>query len=205
MELKFLGTHHIESKKSRLVSFVIDDIIAVDAGSLSSELSFFEQEKIKAILLSHEHYDHIREVPSFILSNLSRITNVFALPQTLKILSSHLFDGTIYPNFTEKTPFLKKPPIKLVELKPFISVDIEGYQVVALPTGHTIGAVGFEITSKDGKKIYYTGDTGPGLSDIWEHIDTLLLIIDVTFPNRFEKSAKNARHLCPKMLKKRIN
>jgi ribonuclease BN (tRNA processing enzyme) len=69
---------------------------------------------------------------------------------------------------------------------------------------HTISTVGFEITSKDGKKIFFTGDTGPGLSALWEHISPDLIIVDTTFPNKLESRAINAAHLCPKLLKKEL-
>jgi len=48
MRIRFLGTHNAESKNTRLVSFLIDDVLAVDAGSLVSELTFAEQKQIKA-------------------------------------------------------------------------------------------------------------------------------------------------------------
>ena len=177
----------------------------MDAGSLASELSFSDQEKIKAILLSHGHYDHIRGVPAFAFNNPDHTTEIFATSQTLKILSSHLIDGVIYPEFTKKIPFfLEKPSLKFVALEPFISVNIEGYQVLPLPVRHTINAVGFEITSKDGTKVFYSGDTGPGLSALWEHISPQLIIVEVTFPNRLENRAINSAHLCPKMLKKEL-
>jgi ribonuclease BN (tRNA processing enzyme) len=83
-------------------------------------------------------------------------------------------------------------------------MDIEGYRVVALPVNHTISTVGFEITSKDGKKVFYSGDTGSGLSALWEHISPNLIIVDVTFPNRLENRAINSAHLCPKLLKKEL-
>ncbi len=201
MIVRFLGTHNAESRNTRLVSFLIDDILAVDAGSLASELSFPEQEKIKAILLSHGHYDHIRGIPAFVFNNWHHTTKVFATQQTLEILSSHLIDGVIYPKFTERTSFLEKPALELLTLEPLKSEDIEGYRVLALPVNHGIDTVGFEITSKDGKKIFYTGDTGPGLLSLWEHISPHVLIADVTFPNRFENVAKDAGHLCPEMLK----
>ena len=41
--LRFLGTHNAESRDTRLVSFLIDEVLAVDAGSLVSELTFAEQ------------------------------------------------------------------------------------------------------------------------------------------------------------------
>ena len=204
MIIRFLGTHNAESKSTRLVSFLIDDILAVDAGSLVSELSFSEQKKIRAILLSHGHYDHIRGIPAFAFNNSKQTTKVFATSQTLEILSSHLVDGIIYPKFTEKTSFLEKPALELLTVAPFKSEDIEGYRVLAIPVNHPISAVGFEITSRDGKRIFYTGDTGPGLLSIWKYISPHLLIADVTFPDRFENMAKDAGHLCPKMLKEEL-
>ena len=204
MKIRFLGAHNAESKYTRLVTFLIDDILAVDAGNLTSELSFPEQEKIKAILLSHGHYDHIRDVPAFAFNNACRTNRVFATKQTLEILSSHLVDDIIYPEFTKKTPICEEQALELVTLEPYNSVDIEGYQILPLPVHHSIGAVGFEITSKDEKKIFYTGDTGSGLSNIWEHISPQLMIMDLTFPDKLEDTAKNSSHLCPKMLKKEL-
>lgn len=204
MIVRFLGTHNTESRNTRLTSFLIDGIIAVDAGSLTSELTFLEQEKIKAILISHGHYDHVRGIPAFAFSNSNRTTKIFSTTQTLKILSSHLIDGLIYPKFNQKTSFLEKPALELHALKPFKSENIENYQVLMLPVNHPLDGVGFEITDKEGKKIFFTGDTGPGLLSLWEHISPDLLISEVTFPNRLENMTKDAAHLCPKMLKKEL-
>ena len=205
MIIRFLGSHNAESKDTKLASFVIDNILAVDAGSLASELTFEEQAKIKAILLSHGHYDHIRGIPAFAFNNPDHTTKVYATSQTFKILSSHLVDGLIYPKFTRKIPFfLEKPSLKFVDIQPFETIKILGYKVLPLPVNHTIDTVGFEIASKDGKKIFYTGDTGTGLSALWEHISPDLIIIDLTFPNRLENRAINSKHLCPKLLKKEL-
>lgn len=205
MKIRFLGAHNAESKDTKLVSLLIDNIIAVDAGSLSSELSFEEQEKIKAILLTHGHYDHIRSVPSFAFNNPDHTTKVFASSPTLRILSSHLVDGLIYPQFTKKIPFfLEKPSLEYIPIEAFNTIKIEGYKVLPLPVNHTLYTLGFEITSKDRKKIFFTGDTGSGLSALWEHISPDLIIVDTTFPNRLENRAINAAHLCPKLLKKEL-
>ncbi|KYK31341.1 MAG: hypothetical protein AYK22_08005 [Thermoplasmatales archaeon SG8-52-3] len=205
MIIRFLGTHNAESKDTKLVSFLIDNVLAVDAGCLASELTFSEQEKIKAILLTHGHYDHIREIPAFAFNNTDHTTKVYATSQTFRILSSHLVDGLIYPKFTIKIPFfLEKPSLKFIELEPFDIVDILGYQILPLPVNHTVDTVGFEITSKDKKKIFYTGDTGSGLSALWEHISPDIILMDLTFPNRLENRAINSKHLCPKLLKKEL-
>ena len=205
MQVRFLGAHNAESKNTRFPSILIDKVLAVDAGNIASELSFTEQAKIKAILLSHGHYDHIRGVPAFAFNNINHTTLVYGSSPTLRMLSSHLVDGVIYPEFTKKIPFfLEKPSLEFVTLEPFNEVEVAGYQVKALPVNHTIYAVGFEITAKDGKSLFYTGDTGSGLSALWGHISPDLLIVEVTFSNRFESRAINSKHLCPKMLHKEL-
>jgi len=204
MIIRFLGTHNAESKNTRLVSFVIDDVLAVDAGSLVSELTFPEQKKIKAILLSHGHYDHIRAVPAFAFNNSDRTTKVIATARTLEILSSHLIDGVVYPKFTSEASFLQKATINLVPLELFKSQQIEGHEVTALPVPHNLDGVGFQIASGDGKTLFYTGDTGPGLSSVWGKISPQLIIADLTWPNSLADAAKSAGHLCPQMLREEL-
>ncbi len=203
MIIRFLGTHNAESKNTRLVSFLIDNVLAIDAGSLVSELTFSEQEKIKAILLSHGHYDHIRAVPAFAFNNSDRTTRIIATQETLDILSSHLIDGVVYPEFTSDDSFLQKATLELVPLEPFKRRNIEGYEVRAVPVQHNLDGVGFEITSRD-RTLFYTGDTGPGLSSVWGDISPQLIITDLTWPNSLSNAAKSAGHLCPEMLKEEL-
>ncbi|MFC1901027.1 MBL fold metallo-hydrolase [Chloroflexota bacterium] len=200
MIIKFLGTHCAESKNTRLVSLLVDDHLAIDAGSLVSELTFAEQEKIKWILLSHAHYDHIRGVPTFAFNNSSRSTKVVGLSHTLEILTSRLMDGVIYPSFGTNESYLEKPALELLPVKPLQIIELDGYQVMAVPVLHHIDAIGFKITSSEGQEVFYTGDTSTGLSSAWQYVSPDVLIVDLTFPNRFSSIALESGHLCPKML-----
>ncbi|MFC2043895.1 MBL fold metallo-hydrolase [Chloroflexota bacterium] len=200
MIIKFLGTHCAESKNTRLISLLVDDILAIDTGSLVSELTFNEQSKIKWILLSHGHYDHIRGVPAFAFNNSSHTTKVFGLPQTLEILTSRCMDGVVYPAFGGSPSFLEKPALELVPVEPFQTISLDSYQITTIPVTHSINAAGFEITTKEGQRVFYTGDTGTGLSLAWQYVLPDILIVDVTFPNRLSSMALESGHLCPKML-----
>ena len=201
MKIKFLGTHNAESKDTKLLSFVIDEILAVDAGSLTS-LTFAEQRNIKAILVSHGHYEHIDCIPKFAFSNTGHVTDVFATQQSLQLLSSHLMDGIIYPDFASEASFLGRATLRLVPVEPLKPQVVQGYNVIARPVRHTLSAaVGFEISSPDGKSLFYTGDTGPGLTYLWKEMSPQLLIIDTTYPNRLARTADEAGHMCPEMMK----
>jgi ribonuclease BN (tRNA processing enzyme) len=191
-----------------MVSFLIDEVLAVEAGSLASELTFAEQKNIRAILLSHAHYDHVAGVPVIAFNNAdgnsSHFVKVFATQQTLESIKAYLINGIIYPEFAESTSYLGKPSLLLTAVEPYQSRNIEGYRVILLPVRHPINAVGLGITSEKGESIFYTGDTGPELSYLWEHVSPQVLIADGTFPNRLEMAARDSGHLCPKMLKEEL-
>ena len=89
MDIHILGAHNCESQKSRLISLLIDEVLAIDAGSLTSNLSFEAQQKLKAVLLTHQHYDHVRDIPALGMNfYLEKATiNVYATQPVYDALS----------------------------------------------------------------------------------------------------------------------
>ena len=55
MNIRFLGVHNNESKDVRPACLLIDNFLAIDAGGLTSSLTFPEQLAIKALLVTHHH------------------------------------------------------------------------------------------------------------------------------------------------------
>ncbi len=200
MLIRVLGAHNCESRNSKLVSLLIDDVLALDAGSLTSSLSFRAQLKLKAVLLTHHHYDHIRDIPAIAMNALIHETkiSVYSTRPVYDALAAHFLNGELYPDFLRKPA--GNPTIKFTEVAPEKTENIDGYRIQAVPMNHSIPAVGFQVTSPDGKAVFYTGDTGPGLAECCRHISPQLLITEVTAPNKYEGFARDAGHLTPRLL-----
>jgi ribonuclease BN (tRNA processing enzyme) len=200
MDIEIIGAHSVEIADAKLPALVIDEVLALDCGSLCSGLPLSAQQKLKAVLITHYHYDHIRDIP-IIAMNLSyqAVLEVFSIPPVFEVLSTYLLDGKMYPNFLEWPE--EQPAVRFTAIEPYELTDIAGYIVLAIPVPHSIPTVGYQVTSPEGKKLFYTGDTGAGLSSCWEHVSPDLLITELSLPNRMEEWARKVSHLTPQLLK----
>jgi len=206
VEIQILGAHQLELKGARLTSLLIDGTLVVDAGGLTSALSLPEQKKIKTVLLTHHHFDHTRDLVT-LAANAGYYwqgqLEVYALRYTLDIVTTCLLDGKIYANFLEY-PSKEKPTLMLKAIEPYSRKTIAGYDVLAVPVKHSVPTVGYQITSSDGKSLFYTGDTTVGISDCWQHIFPQLLIAEVVGPNKYGDWLKKAGHLSAELLKEEL-
>ncbi len=206
MEIQVLGAHLAEVKGARLTSLLIDGVLAVDAGGLTSALSLPEQKKIETVLLTHHHFDHTRDLVT-LAANAGyywrKQLTVYGLRYTLDIVAGCLLGGKMYTNFFEY-PDKEKPTVILEAIEPYSRKAIAGYDVLAVPVKHSVPAVGYEITSSDGKSLFCTGDTTAGVSDCWRHISPQLLITEVAGPDKYEDWLKKAGHFCARFLKEEL-
>ncbi len=177
--------------------------MALDAGSLTSSLSLAAQANIKAILLSHYHFDHIRDIATFGLGTAHLgTTQVYAAPLVLEALSSHLINGQIYPLFTQ-WPSPENPSLEFHPLEPYQIEVIEGYEVTMLPVKHNVPTCGYLIAC-GGKSLFYSADTGAGLSFCWPYLSPQLIITEVSGPNELEKAMHQTGHLTPYLLEQEL-
>jgi ribonuclease BN (tRNA processing enzyme) len=204
MKVRILGAHNIESAETGCSSILIDGVLAVDAGALTRSLSFNEQRNLKAVLLTHRHYDHIRDIPALSMNfNFFKATlTLYGSASVYEALTSYLLDGAIYPNFLERPP--ENPTLRFVTMEAGKTETIAGNKVTAIPVRHAVPTTGYNITAPDGKQVFITSDTGPGLDECWRQVTPQLLVIELTTTNEQESAALEHGHLTPILLQKEL-
>lgn len=212
MKLRILGSAGAEFPDFRPPAFLIDDTLLLDAGTIGSVLSEEEQWNIRTIFITHAHLDHIRGIPALadniIVKNLQHSVDVFAPVEVIDALQAHLFNGVIWPDFTQ-LPSVETPVLRFHTVKPATPVQLalngtpEGYRITAVPVHHTVPAVGYCVEHA-GRRLVYTGDTGP-TGAIWPYASGAdALIVEVSFPNNQESLALLTQHLCCSLLEKEL-
>ncbi len=184
------------------MSIPVDGVLSLDSGALASSLSLAAQEKIKAVLLTHSHLDHIMGLASLSMNAFltGATVEVYATKDTIDACSTHVFNGVVHPDFTT-TPSVEKPALRFHGLEPYKLQAIDGYTILAFPVHNAVPAVGYQVTSEDGKSIFYSGDTGPGLSSNWEYVSPDLLMLDCGASNRLSGQAPRVGHMTPALLR----
>lgn len=204
MRIRLLGAHNLESLDTRMSGLLIDDVLALDAGGLTSSLTLVAQQELKAVLLTHQHYDHIRDIPALAMNLYlsGKTIPIYATEPVAAIIANRLFDGGIYPKFLEHPT--ENPTVILRLVEPLKEEQVAGYTILPVPVRHSMPSVGFQVTSPDGKTLFYTGDTGPGLRDCWQQVSPQLLVTEVTASNRFDAFGRESGHLTPNLLREEL-
>jgi ribonuclease BN (tRNA processing enzyme) len=204
MRIKVLGCSGAEFPKHHGSSFLIDDKILFDAGSVTDALSEKDQLEIRSIFVTHAHLDHIKGIPfladNILIGNKQGRVDIFSILPVIKALKVNLLNNVVWPDFT-KIPRGFGGILRLNKLKPGEPARIEGYRITPFEVSHAVPAVGYLIETSRKKRLFYSGDTGP-TDKTWKEIAMKIdcLIIDVTFPNKMAREAIRTGHLTPWLL-----
>jgi ribonuclease BN (tRNA processing enzyme) len=184
-----------------LTSFLIDDALAIDAGCLGFFRTAREQARIKHVLLSHSHMDHIASLPIF-LENVyggPSVVTVHASEWVLNCLQSDLFNDRIWPDFiglSRKGEALLNTAV----LTPLVPVQLGGLTITPVPVDHVVPTFGFLVEDAT-TAVAISSDTGP-TEEIWRRANALpnlkAVFLEATFPNAMAGLAAQAKHHTPR-------
>ena len=212
MKIRVLGCHGSDqllnsngrTMQCRPCAFLINDTVLLDAGTVGSRLTLSEQMKISHVLLSHLHFDHIKDLPT-LADNLVGESNaalvVASIPDVLDGLRAHIFNSSVYPDF-----FQLPDPDRPVFVPQVLEVDREwtasGLRIVPIRVNHLVPTVGFLI-SDERTTILYSADTYQ-TDDLWRAASSVpnlrAAFIEVSYPNAQAALARTAKHLTPELM-----
>jgi ribonuclease BN (tRNA processing enzyme) len=204
MEWEVLGSFGGSSPSCRTTSFLINGELALDAGAITQALSLEAQRRIRHIVLTHSHLDHIASIP-FLVENTFGDRNpgleILVTPQVLHTLKRHLFNNDTWPDFT-RIPDDFGPALRLTEVAPRESFHRSGLSLTPIPVHHAVPTHGYLVADERGA-VLFTSDTGP-TDEVWEVAnrtpDLRAVIVEVSFPTRMQHVADVSLHLTPKTL-----
>lgn len=184
-----------------LTSYLIDDVLAIDAGSLGFFRSPADQQRVRDVLLTHAHMDHIASLPTF-LENVyvegAPAVTVRAIEPVLEALREDILNDRIWPDFVR----LSTSECSFVHLEPIVAgkrFDLAGLRVTAVAMSHGVPAVGYLLEGA-GASVVVASDTGP-TQRLWKAArrlpDLKAVFLECSFPNRSRELARLSHHLTP--------
>ena len=203
MKVRVLGCSGAIAKDCRTTSFLIDHDVLIDAGTGVGDLTLDEMQRINHVFLTHSHLDHVAALPLMVDAIASQRTapiQVHALQGTIDALRAHIFNNTIWPDFskipTAEAPFITFHPLVLGQ-----TLNLAGKLIEVLPAVHTVPAAGYAVSAGKGYWVF-TGDTeiNPALWRRINQLDVVTLVIETAFSNREHALAKRSLHLSPQVL-----
>ncbi|MGQ9898481.1 MAG: MBL fold metallo-hydrolase [Acidobacteriota bacterium] len=194
-----------DQRSQLLITFVVNDCVAIDAGALAFHLTGDALLSIQDIVLTHVHLDHIASLPfifSEMFTSIQAPVRIHATAADIERLCCHIFNDVIWPDFTR----LRNTHGGVLTFVPFTwwePFNVAGLRLRAIPVTHTVETAGLILEDEQGGCVAFTSDTGV-TADFWEALNALprldAVFVDVAFNNANEIIAKLSGHLSPRLL-----
>jgi cAMP phosphodiesterase len=199
-----LGCSGGELPRHRTTCFLVDGRLAIDAGALTQGLELEALLEVDDILLTHSHFDHVKDVPllaDLLVGRRKTPVRVHASPECARALREDVFNDRLWPDFT-RIPDERHPVISIREFDPRRSFRIGPYFIRPVPVVHPVESMGYIIS--DGRASFaISGDTGP-TDRFWERVNAekklSAVLVELSFPNALQELADVSGHLTPRTL-----
>ena len=204
MKLTILGCSGGIGSGRHTTCLKVDDDILIDAGTGITTLDFEQLLAIDHVFLTHAHLDHVLGLP-LLLDSVGDLRTtpltVHALPEVLEVLSAHLFNWHLWPDFRE-IPSPEAPWLQFAPLDFGGDFTLKGRTFRPLPVNHVVPACAIHLATAAGSLVF-SGDTTRSeafVSALNAIADLRHLIIDTSFENALVDIAQASKHHWPDSL-----
>jgi ribonuclease BN (tRNA processing enzyme) len=186
-----------------LTSYLVNGTLAVDAGALGVYRTPPDQARVRHVLLSHTHIDHLATLPLFVENAYEGKRDSVVLHGSEAVLDSlrrDVFNGRLWPDFIALSP-PDAPFLRLAPLRAGEAVELDGLRITPVAVNHVVPTLGFILEDGTGA-VVITSDTGP-TEELWERANRLdnlkAVFLEAAFPNHMTRLAEISKHLTPAM------
>src|SRR5262245_36266277 len=163
MRLRVLGCAGGSAPGAQLSCYLVDDVLAVDAGALTTALDFPAQRRVQDVLLTHGHLDHVWTLPLFLANRFGGPPvrcRLHGSVYTLETVRKSLFNDRIWPDFTDAVRH-DVPLVAFRPIEPGAVAHIGTHEISAFRLEHAVPSQGYRIRA-DGTSLLVCGDTKTG-------------------------------------------
>jgi len=204
MKVSMLGVSGGElGLKNHSISYLVDDKLLIDAGGLLHSMDMKSLLNIDNLLISHSHMDHIKDLPLWgdLIFGQRAPINVRGAHKTLEAIKKHIFNWTIWPDFTS-IPTIENPIFKFKGIDPNSKFSLGGYKITSVEVNHTVLSTAFVVD--DGKSSFiYSSDT-TNTDKIWKTANRKknlkAIFMEISFSNSLQEIADISKHYSPATL-----
>ena len=205
MRLRVLGCAGGSAPGMPLSCYLVDDVVAVDAGALTTGLPLAAQRRLRSILLTHGHLDHVWTIPLLLANRFgpgALTCGIHGSAYTLETLRKHLFNDRIWPDFTGAR-IDDQQLVRFQPLEPGDKRTLEsGHEVTAVALNHVVPCQAY-LLRKGGRSILLLGDTTT-TDEIWRFAeaqpDLAAIMVECSFTDDLTELARKSKHMTPRLL-----
>ncbi len=188
-----------------LSSYLVNQSVAIDAGSLGLWNSPDDQHRIRHVFLTHAHVDHIATLAVFVENAFragSPCVSILASDDVLTTLRRDVFNDVCWPDLERiSADYPDTPLIRFERLEPGVSVAVDNLRITPVPVDHTVPTLGL-IVEEPGTAVVFSADTGPTQA-LWTAAASTpnlrAVFLEASFPDALAWLADRAKHLTPSL------